>query len=492
MIRLFALLMVMATAATTAISAAHAGTITLKVFDENGEGRPCDFARFKAVSNLRLHKGWDTDCLLKAESYDCLALQPLRAEGGTVAFATKGRCVLSVAWPTHNTGYNNLLLDNKGKGWESDASVVFNLQAAKDSWRQLEAALKARPNYSRGGAFDASRGSGVIARPRGCRRRGFRKRQTRPSRPGSCLAGLQPPAQRIRRPAAQRTKGQGLYWGFTIDRVAKDNSKYLLPIQELVGKSDKGWARIVCDRKNSPSYYRAIVAEAKSHGIHVLLQILDSVDNKKTSLEQSNQRIKDYVDTFRETVDAYEIGNEVNMEPFPKMIEKMEYAAIYVKQAAPQSQVAVVLFWQLGTGYGKKGNGSYTTFDYVNHAMRPSALLTRNVDLWLVSMYHEGYPMGPVCFDQLMTRLQTAFPGKKIGIGELDYWLPKTDHVWWWGKEDMAPEKTRPDFLRWHYAAAAGYERSILGGFWWGYIPEMASRNALWDSARQLFQEINR
>jgi hypothetical protein len=74
----------------------------------------------------------------------------------------------------------------------------------------------------------------------------------------------------------------------------------------------------------------------------------------------------------------------------------------------------------------------------------------------------------------------------------IHYWLPKTDRVWWWGKEDMTPEKTRPDFLRWHYAAAAGYERSILGGFWWGYIPEMASRNALWYSARQLFQEINR
>jgi hypothetical protein len=485
--------MVMALVVTTAISAVRGGTITLKVFDENGDGKPCDFARFKAVSNCTLHKGWDTDCLLNADSYDCLAMQPLRAEGDAVAFAAKGPCVLSVVWPTQNTGYNNLLLDNEGKGWQSDAAVVFNLQAAKDTWRQLNDALNARPDYAQSDAFAALRleaesllrGADTAAADCEKGKRG-QIALDRALQAYNLLLG----EYGVQR--AQRTKGQGLYWGFTIDRVARDNSKYLLPIQELVGNSDRGWARIVCDRGNSPSQYKAIVSEAKSHGIHVLLQILDSVDNKKTSLEESNRRLKDYVDAFRETVDAYEIGNEVNMKPFPKMVEKMEYAASYVKQAAPQSQVAVVLYWQLGTGYGNRGDGSYTTFDYVNHVMRTSAVLTRGVDLWLVSMYHEGYPMGPVCFDQLMTRLQKAFPGKKIGIGELDYWLPKTDHVWWWGPQDMAPEKTRPEFLRWHYAAAAGFERSILGGFWWGYIPEMASHNALWDSARQLFQEINR
>ena len=258
-----------------------------------------------------------------------------------------------------------------------------------------------------------------------------------------------------------------------------------------MGKSDKGWAHIVCDRKNSPSYYRAIVAEAKSHGIHVLLQILDSVDNKNISLEQSNQRIKDYVDTFRETVDAYEIGNEVNMEPFPKMIEKMEYAAIYVSQPHHNRR----------SPWSCSGNSEPDTARRETAATLPSitsiapcasALLTRNVDLWLVSMYHEGYPMGPVCrpTDDAPPNSLSRQEGRQVASSTTG--SPRRTMCGGGARRTWRRRKTRPDFLRWHYAAAAGYERSILGGFWWGYIPEMASRNALWDSARQLFQEINR
>ncbi|MCX7015913.1 MAG: hypothetical protein NTW86_25715 [Candidatus Sumerlaeota bacterium] len=485
-------LLALAMVEAATVCAARAGTVTLQAFDENGEGASCDFARFKAVSNCALHKGWDTDCLLQADSYDCLAMQPLHAIGGNLAFEAKGRCLLSVAWPTENTGYNNLLLDNEGKGWESDASILFNLQAAKDTRRRLGDALKARPDYAQSAAFATLRSEGESL---------LRQADAAPSDSDKGKCGqvaldrfLQAYNLLLRDYGVQRSRaigGQGLCWGFTIDRVAKDNAKYLLPIQELVAPSDKGWIRLVCDKRNKPSYYQPIIAEARSRRIHILLQILDSVDNKKTSLDQSNQRVRDYVDAFGDKVDAYEIGNEVNMEPFPQMIEKMEYAADYIKRNAPASRIAVVLFWQLGTGYGKKGNGAYTTFDYINHAARSSAVLTRNVDLWLVSMYPEGYPLGPVCFDELMTRLQNAFPDGKIGVGELDYWLPRTDRVWWWGNAAAAPEDTRPEFLRWHYAAAAGYENSILGGFWWGYIPEMSSRNALWNAAHQLFLEMN-
>lgn len=115
----------------------------------------------------------------------------------------------------------------------------------------------------------------------------------------------------------------------------------------------------------------------------------------------------------------------------------------------------------------------------------------QDVDTWYVSMYHEGYPMGAACFDELMTRLAKAFPGKKIGIGEFDYWLPDTDHVWWWLRPEDPAGKTRREFLEWHYAAAAGYDQSVLGGFWWGYLQEMYPQNELWGAAQRLFQEMN-
>jgi hypothetical protein len=416
-------------------------------------------------------------------------MQPLHEKGADAAFDFGERCVLSVAWPTENTGYSNLFLDNEGQGWGCDAEVVFNFQAARDCWKRLNDALAARPQYVPSQRFQALRAE---AQARLAQAKSAGSDADRGKHGQVALDQiLQAYETLLRDYGIQRSKalrGRGLRWGFTLDRRARFK-EHCASIKELVGNSDNGWIRIVCDRENAPPYYQDMVNEAKAQGLHVLLQVLDSVDNR-APLDEVEARVAAYVDFYKEAVDAYEIGNEVNMEDFPDMPQKLEFAAQYVRDKAPGAEIAVVLFWQLGSGFGKE-NGAYTLFHWINHKALPSKTLMENVDVWHLSMYHEGYPMGAACLDEVATRLQKLFPGKKIGLGELDYWMKGTDKVWRWRRAEDPTGQTRREFFDWHYAAMAGYERSVLGGFWWGFIQEMQPPNELWQTARQLYCEMN-
>ena len=464
-------------------------TVTLKVFDEKGEGTPCDFARFKNLSNCAAQKGWDTDCLLQADTYDCLKMQPLRPEGANLAFDCPATCVLSLAWPTASGGYNNLFLDNEGRGWSESATIVFNLQAARDCRRRLVRALATRPRYAASPAFGLSRTQAEEALAL-AEHAGSDAEQGRLGQKALdlCLQAYDTLLFEYGAQCARERKGKGLQWGFTVDRRA-GFSERLAAIHQIVGDSGQGWIRIVCDRANEPSFYRPMIEEARTSGIHVLLQILDSVDNRMPA-EKVNERVRAYVDAFAADVDAFEIGNEVNMKAVPGMVERLEYAAAYAREHAPRARTAVVLFWQLGSGFAKS-NGAFTFFHWINHNVLPSRVLMENVDEWLVSLYPEGYPLGAPAFDEMMTRLERLFPGRAIGIGETDYWMKGTDRVWAWRTMSDSLDSMRAEFFRWHYAAAAGYEQSVLGGFWWGFCHEMAPSTVLWRAACDLWREMN-
>ena len=112
-----------------------------------------------------LHKGWDTDCLLKAESYDCLRRCSLRPEGGTVAVPLKAGAFSASRGRRTTRDTTTCCSTMRGR---AGSRTPGGLQPASGQG-QLEA-TQSRPESKAklltGPHLDASRGSGVIARPR--------------------------------------------------------------------------------------------------------------------------------------------------------------------------------------------------------------------------------------------------------------------------------------------------------------------------------------
>ncbi len=472
-------------------TARSSGTVTVKFYDQRGQGTELTPAEARRV--MRGGNGWDSDALVRPSDLQDVAQYPLYRTGSALRFDLPGRPVaLSVAWPDASQGYSNVIMDNRGRGFASTATVVFNQQAAIDAKRRLDRALAARPGYVRSAAFDAAyaQATSELAHARAsstdrARGRFGQRALDAVHRANDALLSEYGPAFAHSAPASP-------WIGLTVD---DPDVHPLWPALAAELTQPHGWVRLVFDPTadgGDPAYYADAVADADAAGLRILGEPIDSAFANSFTRREYLERFRDYVDAFPQ-VDAWEVGNEVNgcwvdsvttaggrctsqlLPARDRIRNKVADAAAYVNEARPEAEVVVTLYWQIGTDAAR-----WSTFNWAR-ANLPDALRDR-IDVILLSQYVEDAPMG-LAFDQVFRALGAEFPGQRIGLGELDYWSADTSRVWW-AFDEARPPAARRELAAHYYAASLGYPNSVGGGFWWYFPTEVPGDELLQEAIR--------
>jgi hypothetical protein len=211
--------------------------------------------------------------------------------------------------------------------------------------------------------------------------------------------------------------------------------------------------RVVFDEGVPASYYKAPVAQIHAVG-YVMGEILASFYVSQYSLEQYKKRTLEYVNTLRDLVDIWEIGNEINGEwlgAIAEVVPKMIAAYNLVKKLGGKTALTLYYNEDCWT-YPSEEMFTWATQNIPNN-------MKQGLDYVWVSYYEDDcnglQPNWPAVFE----RLATLFPHAKIGFGETGTLHPSrkaeyinryyTLHInipnyvggyfWWYYKEDMVP-----------------------------------------------------
>ncbi len=448
------------------ITVQAAGKVTLLFYDRSGA--QLNVSQIRSLSNNG-SAGYDNDALLNPANLEVISMNPLVTSGTTLAFTVPAQPVaLAFNWPMQNKGYSLLILDNGGAGFNSGATVNFTYQAALDIKRRLDAALGARPDYQPSAAFQSAYQSAAayIQTAKGSSDQAVKGKNGQLALDQLNIAFDLLLAEYGPQYAHNHLGSQTPWLGVTVDRL--ENYQAVLDIAASSAQP-YGWVRVVFDTGKGPADYDALIRYAKSKGLKVLGQPVDSTyDVDYPTVAAYRQRFVDFLTYYNGStaplLDAWEVGNEVNGSWLTAQIpEKITAAAKEVRARQPGALTVLTLFWQINTD-----SQACSMFNWV-HA-HVDQTMRQNLDVVLMSQYIEQAPLG-LAFDQVMTALQVEFPDQKIGLGELGYWIE--DQRYWWAFNQASPI---PDGLyataAQYYPASLGYAGSVGGGFWWNFNTE--------------------
>ncbi len=461
-------------------SCAGAATVVLHAYDEAGTllSTQAFLDRSDAAP-----KGWRNDLTYRVSDGTAVARTPIYDLAGLPALDITGPGVgLAVAWPTQNTGYSTLFLDNLGAGL-SAGTLVFNDLAARDVRAKLDAALARRPGFVPSAAYtaldeeaDALLLAAAEAGAESERGRLAQQALDRLVRAFEVLLhddGLQ----------RARSAALGEWWGVTVDRV-NNYPSVVASISGLVENvAGRAVVRIVFDEGVGAGQYDAVVAAAQAAGLRVMGELLDSAAMSSCDLAGFEARVREYVDHFPQ-IDLWEIGNEVNGEWLgADVAAKITYAADYVKTKDPGDTTVLTFYWQMGTA----GGASTTLFQWI--ADNVGASLRADTDVVALSTWIGDAPLG-VAHDEVYQRLHALFPAQRIVMGELGYWSQGTTKAWWWRSRSDPAGAVRRALAEHMYLANLSFDYSDGGVFWWNYYDEMSARGPLWDAVNEAFRSI--
>lgn len=445
-----------------------AGTVTLLFYDRTGAA--LNLSQMRTVSNNGT-AGYDNDALLNPTTLEVLTLNPLPGSGAATFAVPSQAVAFALNWPTDPKGYSLVIVDNGGAGFTGTATVNFTYQAALDEKRRLDAALTARPDYVHSTAFQAAYDSAVAhiaaANVGGATestkgREGYLALDQLAVAYDALLAEYGPVY-------AHANLGTHTPWlGMTIDTVTGYQANLDLAATLT---QPYGWVRVVFDLGKGPADYAALISYAKSKGLKVLGQPVDSAFDTGYTRAQYKQRFIDFLTYYdgvsHPALEAWEVGNEVNGSWLSGTIAgKIADAAQEVRTRQPAAKTVLTLFWQINTD-----SVAASMFNWAR-ANLPAAVRA-NIDTVLISQYAEQAPMG-LAFDQVMNQLHTEFPSQQIGLGELGYWIPDQQYWWAYSQADPLGAGLRGTASQ-YYPASFAYANSVGGVFWWNFISEFGA-----------------
>ncbi|MFM2082821.1 MAG: hypothetical protein RL380_1512 [Verrucomicrobiota bacterium] len=443
------------TLATKPAQAVTASSLTLKFY--NASGTALTFAQVQSTQKGPASGAYESDAFVNPTNLQLMASTPLTSAGALTFPLPSGQpAAFAINWPTTNKGFGLVIVDNGGAGFTNAATVNFTYQAASDLKRRLDAALATRPDYTRTTNFNSAYAvaSNCLATANATTNDSVRGAQGQLAL--EQLVAAYDTLLREYGPTYARTHASTNnppWLGFTMEDVGAYQSD-LNKLAAMAGQF--GWVRIVFDPANSAASYAAAVNYAKSKGIKVLACPVDSTADTSLTRAQNLQRFKDLIAAFP-TVDAWEVGNEVNGGWSSSDIGlRVADVAAYCKSV--NKKTYLTLFWQLNTS-----DAAFSMFNWI--AANLPAATRANLDYVGISQYQEQAPMG-AAFDAVMRRLQVEFPNQKIGLGELGYWIPQQQY--WWAYS-ATPATAKEVVLDQYYKASLGYAGAHGGGFWWNF-----------------------
>jgi len=248
-------------------------------------------------------------------------------------------------------------------------------------------------------------------------------------------------------------------YGVTVDSV----SGLANTITALSQLPKKTIVRIVFDPGMHPADYQTAVSQI--HNVaYIMGQPVDSDGMKNITLDQYKARFTEYLNAFGNTVDVWEVGNEVNGEWLGSagdVSAKIAGAYDIVKTAGKKT--ALTLHFNEGTDCPTYPiNEMYSWVNtYVPDRMK------QGTDYVLFSYYPENCPEIKPDWNAEFTKIGNVFPNSKLGFGEV-------------GVESGTQAK-KEALIKEFYGLQISHPRYVKGVFWWYFKEEMVPyTNYLW------------
>ncbi|AXV78972.1 MULTISPECIES: hypothetical protein [Ralstonia solanacearum species complex] len=254
-------------------------------------------------------------------------------------------------------------------------------------------------------------------------------------------------------------------FGVTVDAVDDVNGV----VDALAHLSHTPTARIVFDEGMDAAHYAAPVAAIRRVA-YVMGELIDSSTLRLYSVRQVGARATDYLDVLGDSVDLWEIGNEINGEWTGRthdVVDKTLAAYDAVKQRG--ARTALTLYYNEGCAE----QPSRAMFNWA--ARNLPARLRNGVDYVFISYYEDDCKIAPPEWDAVFARLGELFPHAALGFGEVG-----TRHA----------DRKRELIAR-YYGLTVHHPRYVGGYFWWSFRQDMVPRSRpLWRHIDAAFQTM--
>lgn len=257
-------------------------------------------------------------------------------------------------------------------------------------------------------------------------------------------------------PASVRDLPLPIY-GVTVDSVA-DLPAVVTALRKL---SRKPTVRIVFDRGMHPADYQEAIEQI--HPIAFILgQPADSSYVEYYTLEQYIALFTEYLTAFADSVDLWEIGNEVNgnwLGPPDEVAAKTLAAYDLVKAAGKKTVLTLVYNEGLGCAASPPDCAASTQYEmYTWVEAHVPKRMKQGIDYVLLSYYPAHSPTFKPDWEREFTRLGEIFPNAKLGFGEI-------------GIEGSEAQKAA--LINQFYPMRITHPRYIKGMFWWYFRQDM-------------------
>lgn len=267
-------------------------------------------------------------------------------------------------------------------------------------------------------------------------------------------------------------------------------------IEAVKALRTKPTLRLVTHLEETPENWRELVMGLDPHA-QIMMTILDSTQMKLLSAAQISDRTQAFVNAFRDQVDIWEIGNELNGEwvgSGPAEINAKVVAAARVVEAAGERTAITLNYWSSPNCYSQ---GWEEPRSYVKTI--PGEVMEK-LDLLMLSVYETACrPIQQPSAQDLATMLAdlgAAAPQVMLGIGEIGAQ----------GEEDKDDDNDFSDpTLAEKQRIAQRYmsmqpelsrrlgTRFVGGWFWWYFVRDAVphtSAGSLWPTLDRLLASL--
>ena len=190
-------------------------------------------------------------------------------------------------------------------------------------------------------------------------------------------------------------------------------------------------------------------------------ELLDSFYVKSYSTAAYSARTTEYLNTLGDTVDIWEIGNEINGEwlgDTPTVVAKMTSAYDLVK--ARGKKTALTLYYNEEC-WANKSNEMFTWAQ-----KNISTSMKQGLDYVWISYYEDDCNDLQPDWPQVFEKLGAMFPNSKIGFGEVG--------------TKYADRKA--SYINRYYNMKISHPNYVGGYFWWYFFQDMVpSSKSLWN-----------
>jgi hypothetical protein len=210
---------------------------------------------------------------------------------------------------------------------------------------------------------------------------------------------------------------------------------------------------------------------------YLMGELLDSSDSRRIGTGPYNKRVKSYLSLFGNSVDVWEIGNEVNGNwtgRYPKVEAKLISA--YNDVAAGGKRTALTLYYNVGCGDGVR------ELDPLAFSQRYVPTAVRNGLDYVLLSYYEGNCNGirpdAATWTAYFAQLHNLYPHALLGFGEVGMVSPVTSSTL----------EAAQSLLSYYYSLPINLSYYVGGYFWWYYDEDcLPLAKPLWGTLQSAF-----